>query len=222
MRFFVLIVFVLTFFFVPHRLSAAMDSPPAINNPPVSTGTLFGNRGMYFQMLVNKKLQSAPRIGFFSVTSLVGEWDRQEISDLMTQGSVTFSLTSRLDFAAGFHVTPFTGFKPSAGLIYSYADPTWLLVINPRADLTNNGSIEGFTLLEYKPLISESWRFFSRLQVLYGFNPRSGDHARSYLVARAGLNYREFTFGVGANIDYYGPVRRNENNIGVFLSVQLF
>jgi len=148
MRLFVLIVFVLTFFFVPHRLSAAMDSPPAINNPPVSTGTLFGNRGMYFQMLVNKKLQSAPRIGFFSVTSLVGEWDRQEISDL--------------------------------------------------------------------------WRFFSRLQVLYGFNPRSGDHARSYLVARAGLNYREFTFGVGANIDYYGPVRRNENNIGVFLSVQLF
>lgn len=92
MRFFVLIVFVLTFFFVPHRLSAAMDSPPAINNPPVSTGTLFGNRGMYFQMLVN----------------------------------------------------------------------------NPRADLTNNGSIEGMTLLEYKPLISESWRFYSRYRCYTG------------------------------------------------------
>lgn len=60
------------------------------------------------------------------------------------------------------------------------------------------------------------------LQMLYGFIPQWGDHARSYLIARVGLSYREFTFGAGSNIDYYGPARQNENNFGLFLSVQLF
>ncbi len=172
-------------------------------------------------MLVNKKLQSMPRLGFFSVTSLVGEWERREISDLMTQGNITYQLVDRFDLSAGFHVTPQTGFKPSAGFIYSYADPDWLVVINPRADLISGGSIEGMTLLEYKPRINENLRFYSRLQGLYGFSPRSGNHSRSYLNVRAGLNYLEFTFGAGANIDYYGPARRNENNVGVFFTVYL-
>ncbi len=202
-------------------MGIAQPSAAAVQNPPVSTETMFSNRGIYFQMLVNKKLQSFPRLGFFSVTSLVGEWDQQQINDLMTQGNVTYKLLGGLDLSAGFHATPVTGFKPSVGMIYSYANPVWLFVVNPRMDLIDNGSIEGLILLEYKPSLNETWRFYSKLQGLYGYTPDTGNHARSYMIIRAGLNHKEFTFGAGANIDNYGPDRHNKNSVGLFLSVQL-
>ena len=47
-------------------------------------------------------------------------------------------------------------------------------------------------------------------------------HARSYLRARAGVTHKEFTFGLGANMEYYGPLKHNENNFGAFLQVALF
>lgn len=34
--------------------------------------------------------------------------------------------------------------------------------------------------------------------------------------------HKEFTFGVGANMKYYGPLKHNENNIAAFLQVALF
>ncbi|MBW8359888.1 MAG: hypothetical protein K0M63_08835 [Weeksellaceae bacterium] len=43
-------------------------------------------------------------------------------------------------------------------------------------------------------------------------------HTRSY----AGLTYKEFAFGIGANMEYYGPLKHNENNIGGVLQVALF
>ncbi|WP_184875140.1 hypothetical protein [Kaistella daneshvariae] len=47
-------------------------------------------------------------------------------------------------------------------------------------------------------------------------------HARSYVRARAGVTHNEFTFGVGASMEYYGPLQQNENNFGAFLQVALF
>lgn len=42
-------------------------------------------------------------------------------------------------------------------------------------------------------------------------------HARSYIRARAGLMHGDITFGLGANFEYYGPLKHNENNIGGFV-----
>jgi hypothetical protein len=201
--------------------AAAQTAAAAIQNPPVGTETMFSNRGVYFQMLVNKKLQSLPRLGLFSVTSLVGEWHQQEISDLMTQASITYKVIKGLNLGLGYHATPVTGFKPSAGLVYSYADPVWLLVVNPRADLSQAGSVEGLILFEFKPRINESWRLYSRMQGLYGYTPETGSHARSYMKLRLGFALKEFAFGLGANLDYYGPARLNKNSIGAFVSAKL-
>lgn len=39
---------------------------------------------------------------------------------------------------------------------------------------------------------------------------------------RAGITHKEFTFGLVPNFDWYGPVKHNENNFGVFFSALLF
>lgn len=194
----------------------------SFKNPPVNVEALFSNRGMTFQMITDKKFQSVPRLGFFSVTNLVGTWGTTYVDDYMTQASLTFELVKGLRINGGFHVSSATGFRPTAGLIYSFANPDWLLVVYPRVDFSKDANVEGLVLAEYKPKINEKWRFYSRLQGLYAHTMSTDKHARSYMVARVGVNYREFTFGVGTNIDYYGPTKHNENSFGGFLSVLLF
>ena len=180
------------------------------------------NRGMAFQMIIDKKFKSVPKLGFFSVTSLMGEWNDDSINDYMTQGSLTYEIAKGLKLAGGFHITPVKGMRPIAGLIYTKANRTWLFVANSRIDFSNDTSIEGLVLVEYKPEINKDWNFYSRLQALYEHSTAIGKQTRSYLMARAGISYKEFTFGLGTNIDYYGPAKHNENSFGVFGGALLF
>lgn len=201
---------------------AQQTNSDAVHNPPVNVEALFSNRGTTFQMITDKKFQSVPRLGFFSVTNLVGTWGTTSVDDYMTQASITVDIVKGLRLNGGFHVSNATGFRPTAGLIYSFANPDWLLIVYPRVDISKDANIEGLALVEYKPKVNEKWRFYSRLQGLYAQTMSIDKHARSYIVARAGLTYKEFTFGAGANIDYYGPTKHNENSFGGFLSVLIF
>lgn len=105
-----------------------------VQNPPINTELLFSNRGMAFQMIIDKKFKTIPKLGFFNVTSLVGEWDNDKINDYMTQSSLTYEIVKGLKLAGGFHITPVKGMRPIAGLIYTKANRTWLFVANSRID----------------------------------------------------------------------------------------
>lgn len=191
-------------------------------DPPINTEVLASNRGLAFQLIIDKKFKSIPRLGVFSVTSLVGEWDKNKINDYMTQSSLTYEIVRGLKLATGFHLTPVKGMRPIAGLIYTLANPTWLFVANSRVDYSKDTNVEGLVLVEYKPKINDKWRIYSRLQGLYEYNTIINTQTRSYLMARTGLSYKEFSFGLGSNIDYYGPEKHNENSFGAFVSFLLF
>ena len=183
--------------------SFAQQKEIKFKNPPLNTEALFSNRGMSFQMIMNKQIQSVPKFGFFSITNLVGEWKSNRVEDHMTQAHVTYSIGKGFKLGGGFHLTPVTGIRPSAALIYSKASENWLVVANARVDLSKDRNVESVLLIEYKPKINEKWRFYSRLQGLYAHNTVKGTHSRSFAVARAGFNFKDFTFGAGTNIDYY-------------------
>jgi hypothetical protein len=89
-------------------------------------------------------------------------------------------------------------------------------------DLSKDRNVDGVVLVEYKPRINERWRFYSRLQGMYAHNTEKGTHSRSFATARAGFSFKDFTFGAGTNIDYYGPIKHNENSFGGFISCLLF
>jgi hypothetical protein len=84
--------------------------------------------------------------------------------------------------------------------------------------LSKNSNAEGFVMAEYKPEINENWKIYSRVQGLYAQNLNSGEHARSYLMLRLGLSYKDIRFGLGANWDAYGPEKQSKQNYGVFLA----
>jgi len=195
---------------------------PFLANPPVNLEAMAGSRGVMYQLLLNKKFQNLPKFGVFGVATGTGSWEKEIVPDIMTQTHLTYSLIKGLDVSAGIQYTPVYGFRPVAGLIYSYATKDLLLILNPKLDLADDLANEHMALIEYKPRINEQLNFYSRIQGLYGFIPETGDHNRSYLMLRAGLSYKEFTFGVATNFDWYGAVKHQENNFGVFVSFLLF
>lgn len=207
---------------VVYSNSYSQQKESGIKNPPINTEALFSNRGMTFQMIIDKHFISTPKFGFFGVTNLVGAWNNNHVGDHMTQANITYEVVKGFKVGGGFHLTPVTGIRPTATLIFIKANKNWFFVANARTDLSKDINFEGLVLVEYKPKINEKWRFYSRVQSLYSLNTPTNMHARSYIMARAGISCKEFTFGTGTNIDYYGPMRYNENSVGGFISYLLF
>ena len=200
----------------------AQQAPGGVSNPPISAEVLVGSRGVAFQMITNKKLQSVPRLGFFSVVDIVGEWENAHTGGYMGIGKLSYTVVKNLDGVVGFHTTDATGFRPSVGVVYSYAHPSMLLVLAPRADLKKDGYAEMMALIEYKPNTHDSLNFYARVQGLYVQTLDMKEHGRSYIITRLGLRHKDLKFGVGANWDWYGPQKKEKINVGAFLSATLF
>lgn len=209
-------------FFSAANFNAQEAAPAEFHNPPTNVEVLVGSRGVSFQMINDERIKSVPQLGFFSVVDLNSDWGDMQLHDHMIMPKATVDIVKGLKLGAGFHTTGATGIRPTASLIYTYANPEFLLIAMPRVDLSKDANFEGLGIVEYKPAINDKWRLYTRLQGTYVHAMKNDFHARSYIRARAGLSYKEFTFGVGGNFEYYGPTKNNENNIGGFLQVLLF
>jgi len=48
-------------------------------------------------------------------------------------------------------------------------------------------------------------------------NTESDHHDRSYIYGRIGLSYKKVGFGLGTNLDWYGPNKLRKDNYGIFV-----
>lgn len=200
------------------------DGPPGDRqpNPPVSVETFAGDRYLNFQMIVTKPFSSASRFSFFNVTNFNGSYQNDlRKNEFLTQALVNYRLFKGVSVAAGATLNYMTGFRPTAGLQYLFANRQWLVVVLPRIDLRDDNNLETFALLEYKPPINQTLGLYTRVQGLYNQNTRQDFHDRSYLYTRVGITYRQFTLGVGANYDRYGPFQVSTAAYGAFLRAEL-
>lgn len=203
-------------------VTAQEKQNPQVNNPPIFMETFVGNRAVAYQMIINKKLQSIPRLGFFGVTNIQPEWGESKMNDYMVQGNMTYGIVSGLDLSSGFVWNPIDGIRPSAGVIFSYGSPNLLTVVNPRIDLSKNANFDALILVEYKPKINDNVKLYTRIQGLYTHTLGHDYHSRSYVMLRAGISYKDITVGAATNFDWYGPMKIHEHNIGGFVAVNLF
>lgn len=211
-----------TLFLSAFSAKAQETTATAVSNPPIFMETFAGDRALAYQMIINKKLQSVPKLGFFGVTNIQPEWGEPKMNDYMVQGNLTYSIIRGIDLSSGFIWNPIDGIRPSAGAIFSYGNPKLLAVVNPRVDLSKNANFDALALVEYKPAINEKLNLYTRLQGLYTHNLGHDFHSRSYVMLRAGLTHKDITFGAAANFDWYGPMKINKNNFGGFVAVNLF
>lgn len=213
------VTFITLILFSPCSIAQEM---PEIKNPPVSIEAFAGNRALGYQMNFSKKLQSISGLGWFSVMNLQPEWGYPEMNDYMLQGKLTYSIVKGLDIAGGFIWVPIDGIRPSAAIMYSYGSPGLVIIVNPRIDLTKNANFDTMGLVEYKPKVNDKINLYSRIQGLLTRNLGYDQHARSYLMFRAGLTFKDVSFGAASNFDWYGPLKHHEKNFGAFVLFNLF
>lgn len=211
-----------TIFFILFIVLSVFAKAQKVQNPPVMMEGLVGSRGFSYQLVADKKIQSLPRFGYYTVVNFQTDWGESKIGDYMLQGHLTYTIVKGLNAEAGFFANPVDGIRPSAGLVYTYGSPKVFLLANPRIDISKNANAEIFALAEYKPKLNESLNLYTKIQGLYAHNLGFESHSRSYVWLRAGLTVKEFTFGLASNFDFYGPAKHNENNLGVFLMLNLF
>jgi len=203
-------------------VTAQETSDFRVKNPPIFLEAFGGNRALSYQMIVNKKFQSIPKLGFFGVTNLQPEWGEPQMKDYMLQGNLTYSIIKGIDLETGFIWNPIDGVRPSTGILFSYGNPNLLMVINPRIDLSKDPNFDVLGLIEYKPKLNDKLNFYSRFQGLYTRTLGIDLHSRSYIMLRAGITIKDITFGMANNFDWYGPIKFRENNFGAFVAFNLF
>ena len=193
-------------------------------SPPVFAELVAGHRYFNLNMIIAKPMTR--RLGFFHVTTFDADYANAQpaAQEWLSQTLVNYELWSGLSISGGVGMNKFTGFRPTMGLQYVYADEAWLLIVQPRIDLRDDYNLEGFGLLEYKfPFnAAGTWRFYTRLQTLYSHNTRLVQHDRSYVFLRLGLMYGKVQAGLAAHSDWYGPSAGQAWNFGPFFRVLLF
>lgn len=209
--------------FAQPKIDSLSGGKPLKMSPPIPVEVFAGNKGLVFQMIVSKHFSPKSRFGFFNVTNFVGDYETtNQKNQYLSQSLITADIWKGFSVNAGVTMNYMTGFRPTAGLQYVFANREFLAVVLPRFDLTQTYNFETFGLVEYKPKFKNDWGLYTRVQGLYNYNTKNEFHDRSYVWLRVGASYKNYQFGLGANFDVYGPMKVNENSFGVFVRTELF
>jgi hypothetical protein len=130
---------------------------------------------------------------------------------------VSYNLYKGFGVTTGISLNNVSGFSPTAGIQYAHTSRTILLVFAPNINLTNSHNVEGVFVSEYRPVLKRNLSLYTRLQGFYNYDLKYKSHQRSYINTRLGLSIGLFSFGAGANFDWYGPLKIYKENYGPFL-----
>lgn len=192
----------------------------AQNQPPVSAEIILGAERTSFQISMNKPIAGDFR--YMNITTGIGYYDLNKgRTELTMINSIIYQFHPNVGISGGLDYHYVSGIVPSAAAHFSYADPVWRFQIIPFLNLRPDVNSENVFVAEYKPQINDKFRLYTHIMGLYNHNLTLNQHDRSFYKFRLGLIYRNFTFGAGSNLDYYGPARRNINIFGGFLKIDV-
>jgi len=202
-------------------LSLNIPSLAQAPEPPLPIELMPGNNSLYFQMVVKKKFTPESKFGFFSVATFTVPWEDLSRVDITLPVQINYSLGKGFAVLAGGRINNVIGFDPMAGLQHNYASKQIVAVTVASLYLNENSDCEIFGLYEYKPPLNEKWSLYTRLQFICVYGLGDHEHGRSYLYLRAGVKRNALAFGLGTNLDQYGPEKIFKDNYGVFVKWDL-
>lgn len=208
-----LLFFLIGYLSTLHTLSYAQA--PKV---PTMVEVMAGHERLFYQMVVKKKFSTDSKFGFLSVSTFTSSY-RNDLNDLELVMPVLINYNYYNDFSlvAGTTINNRVGFSPLAGLQHSFANREWVAVSIASFFLNSSRNMELFGIYEYKPQISDTFTLYTRLQYMYIHSFAANHHARSFMQPRTGQKKDAFNFGMGANLDQYGPDKLFRPNFGVFV-----
>lgn len=187
---------------------------------PVVFEGLAGNDYLFYQHLIAKKFSAQSRFGLMHIANVTNRYQTDpkkggRPNELMNQAYLTTRMSNAFTLLTGMFYTNNTGIRASAGIQYAKPFRTGLVVLVPRVDIEHRGSIEMMAMVEYQPVIKNSVKLYTRLQVMSNYG--AYQHNRSYQRIRLGIDIKGTQVGLGLNMDEYGRESRIYLNGGVFI-----
>lgn len=193
------------------------------HSAPIPVELMAGNERVFFQMVLQKDFKAGGKLGYFNISNFQAAYNNStENNEFISQNLLTYSIGKGFALTGGLVMNSVSGFRQFLGVQYVYASPKWLIVSVPDIDLQDNHNMEIMNLVEFRPKINDKWSLYTRAQGLFVYDPKEKHHARSFFLARLGLQKSAYRFGVGMNQDWYGPDKFNKPNYGVFGIISLF
>lgn len=185
---------------------------------PTPVEFMAGNNRLFFQMVVKKKFTPESKFGFLSVSSYSASYDNEMNDlDMVVPVLINYNIYKSFSLVGGSTINNKVGFSPLVGAQHSFTNKEWVSVTIASFFLNSSKNMELFGIYEYKPQISPKSSLYTRLQFLYIHSIRENHHARSFLQLRSGLKMNALSFGLGANLDQYGPEKSFKPNYGIFV-----
>jgi hypothetical protein len=177
-----------------------------------------GNQGLYYQTTVKKSFSPGSCLSFFSLATFATDYENTPSANrLLIEAQVSYTIAGGFGIMAGMDMNAVSGFAPIIGPQHTFASKEILSVTIVSLFLNEKKDAKIFGLYEYKPALNKKWSMYNRLQFIYNHSLREGSHNRSYIYLRSGLKKKAMVFGLAANLDWFGPGKRYEDNYGLFI-----
>lgn len=196
--------------------------------PPISFETLFGNERVAMTLSMNKSIAGKFRFNSINSTAAYYNYDssapRANIgrTELVSVNSIIYQFHPNFGVSGGTQYHFVKGFIPNVAFHLSYANPTWLFILTPYYNFMPWSNLETIGIVEYKPVLSNNLRLFTRLQGFYSQDFEKNERERAMMYFRLGLTMnKKYTAGFGTNLDYYRPFMDDIYNFGGFVRVDI-
>lgn len=184
---------------------------------PIPMEIFFGHEKINYLAIMNFSFGDS-KFGYFGVSSVLLPYENEEANNEFVMNNVlTYNFSGKFYATGGAQFHYAKGVVPTAGLQFFSANPKWLFLLSPNLQFAPDTNVETVGIMEYKPKLSPNLGLYTRLQGIYNHNLKNGLHDRSLLYLRLGLTKNRTRFGLGFNLDFYGPNRAREENFGLFI-----
>lgn len=201
-----------------HRAQSQDSVKIKFQDPPIPVETFFGNNGLYYQTNAKKAFSPGSRFGFFSLATYTADYKNELARNrILIEAQFSYHIKAGFGVMTGTDMNSVTGFSAIVGPQHTFASRKVLAVTIGSFFLNAKRDFKLFGLYEYKPSIGRGWSLYNRLQFIYNYSMKEGTHNRSYLYLRSGLKKDALVFGLGANLDQFGPRKSFEESYGIFL-----
>jgi len=149
------------FIFCNYYLVYAQEelSEKAITSP-IPAEFMVGNNRLTYQIVVNKSYSQKSKFGFLTVSTFAVDCENNKAdNDYMTPVFLNYKLTQSFGITTGVAVNSNWGFRPFAGLQYTYANRKILALVVPGFYLTESHNFETLALIEFKPKLNNHWQY---------------------------------------------------------------
>ena len=179
-----------------------------------------GNRYLFYQHLFHQPFRENGKTGIVHIANISTWYEQNPIkggmsNEIMNQAYISFRAGHSFTIMGGIFYANVTGIRPAIAAQFAHRFKNGLIVLVPRADVINKGSVELMGMLEYEPHITKHTKLYTRLQFMTNTGPFH--HNRSYQRARLGVHIKKLQTGIAVNVNEYGYPAKLKVNTGLFL-----